>query len=83
MLRLRAARAITRNSDSEKEQQVLKKKRVKTIMLHYQKGRQLWISEAPGKGLVTCCNLVPNMEPLTSITNTTFFSTGGRPLGAK
>lgn len=33
--------------------------------------------------LVTCFILVPNMEPLMSITNTTFFPTGGRPLGAK
>lgn len=82
MLRLRAAWANTRNPIQKKSSRCLKKG-VITIIGSYQKGRQLWISEAAEKILVTCCNLVPNMEPLTSITNTTFFSTGGRPLGAK
>lgn len=33
--------------------------------------------------IIACFNLLANMEQLTSITNTTFFSTGWRPLGAK
>lgn len=33
--------------------------------------------------IIACINIVPNIEPLTSITNTTFFSTGWRPLGGK
>lgn len=33
--------------------------------------------------IIACFNLLANMEQLTSIKNTTFFSTGWRPLGAK